>query len=131
MATWFFAPDGGGEAHGFHNAGVETFKGNTERYLAREAIQNSVDARNDLSLPVKVDFQLVELDRDDILGMDDLQKTIKRCALSDLLDKNGVKFFQQACQIASEIKIPALRIRDIIQQVFTVQILTLNRGGTS
>ena len=39
MATWTFAPNGGGEEHGYHNPGVETFKGDIERYLARETIQ--------------------------------------------------------------------------------------------
>src|SRR6185437_12894073 len=42
---WFFASNDGGEDKGLNDAGVVTFKGNIYRYLAREIIQNSLDAR--------------------------------------------------------------------------------------
>lgn len=51
---WFFAKNEGGRDSGFHDAGVETFKGNFDRYLARELIQNSLDARSDAKKPVQV-----------------------------------------------------------------------------
>ena len=41
---WFFASNEGGEDKGLNDAGVVTFKGNIYRYLAREIIQNSLDA---------------------------------------------------------------------------------------
>ena len=80
MAMWTFAPKGDGEEHGFHDPGVETFKGNLERYLAREAIQNSVDARSDASKPVRASIDLLTFDRDAVPGMDDLADTFSRCA---------------------------------------------------
>jgi hypothetical protein len=39
---WLFPKNEGGREGGFHDAGVETFKGNFDRYLARELIQNSL-----------------------------------------------------------------------------------------
>ncbi|MBK9054972.1 MAG: hypothetical protein IPL78_29950 [Chloroflexi bacterium] len=53
---WTFAKNNGGRESGFHDAGVETFKGNFDRYLARELIQNSLDARLDPNKPVEVVF---------------------------------------------------------------------------
>jgi hypothetical protein len=44
---WTFARNDGGRDGGFHDAGVETFRGDFDRYLARELIQNSLDARFD------------------------------------------------------------------------------------
>lgn len=72
--TWTFAPNGNGEEHGFHNPGVETFKDNLERYLAREAIQNCIDARHDKSKAVSVTFELLNIKRDEIPGMNELAR---------------------------------------------------------
>ena len=95
MATWTFAPNGEGEERGFHDAGVETFKGNLERYLAREAIQNSLDARSK-SLPVQVEFNACLLHRDEVPGMDDLALTFKRCANYWSKEKKAKSFFDRA-----------------------------------
>jgi hypothetical protein len=55
---WFFPSNNGGQESGFNDAGVETFKGNIDRYLAREAIQNCLDAVANHLKPVRVVFEL-------------------------------------------------------------------------
>ena len=60
----------GAKKSGFHDAGVETFKGNFYRYLAREIIQNSLDASNSTK-PVIVEFNAVSLKCASIPGMDE------------------------------------------------------------
>jgi hypothetical protein len=76
---WFFARNDGGQDGGFHNPGVETFKGNIDRYLARELIQNSLDARLDSQQPVRVEFEVLEVPRNAIPDMDRLKETFSSC----------------------------------------------------
>ena len=112
MTAWTFAP-AGKEEHGFHNPGVETFKGNLERYLAREVIQNSVDAREDAKRPVHVSF---DLEKDakvaGALGLGELAKTFGRCSDYVKGDKQAEDFFGHARQLASLDRITFLRIGD-------------------
>jgi hypothetical protein len=109
---WTFAKNEGGREAGFHDAGVETFKGNFDRYLARELIQNSLDARRDASKPVHVEFELLELDRKEIPGIDDLRDTFARCSKYWRHQGKARDFFDRAKQIASKPKVVALRVGD-------------------
>lgn len=109
---WTFAKNDGGRDSGLHDAGVETFKGNFDRYLAREMIQNSQDARHDPHSPVLVKFELLELARKDIADMDGLKATLSRCAEYWKHDKKAKEFFRRAETLASKDKITALRIGD-------------------
>src|SRR5580698_4946269 len=76
---WTFAPSNGGQEVGIHDPGVETFRGNFSHYLARELIQNSLDARLDSNKPVRVSFALEELDARDIPDIACLRLAIERC----------------------------------------------------
>jgi len=110
--NWIFARNEGGRDAGFHDAGVETFKGNFDRYLARELIQNSLDARLDSKKPVHVKFELLTLDRKDIPDIKSLKATFARCAEYWDHQKKAREFFERAVQIAGGRKIMALRIGD-------------------
>jgi len=109
---WAFAKNDGGRDSGLHDAGVETFKGNFDRYLAREMIQNSLDARHDPNNPVLVKFELLPLDRQEIPDMDGLKATLARCAEYWSHDKKAKEFFRRAETISKQDKITALRIGD-------------------
>lgn len=112
MATWTFAPNGDGEEHGFHNPGVETFKANLERYLAREALQNSLDARKDESKPVYVHFRLLQLAHADVPGMDALATTFRQCSAHWTNDKKAKAFFDRALGLARGKQVSCLQIGD-------------------
>jgi hypothetical protein len=109
---WTFAKNDGGRDSGLHDAGVETFKGNFDRYLAREMIQNSLDACHDPNNPVLVKFELLQLNRDEIPDMDGLKATLARCAEYWSHDKKAKEFFRRAETISKQAKITALRIGD-------------------
>ncbi len=47
---WLFAPSGGYMDDGINNSLVETFSGDINYHLAREIIQNSLDARLNVSI---------------------------------------------------------------------------------
>jgi len=110
--NWTIAKNDGGRDTGFHDAGVETFKGNFDRYLARELIQNSLDARLDSNKPVRVIFEKIELNRTDIPDIDALKATFSRCAEYWSHDKKASSFFKEAEKIAKGSKVTALRIGD-------------------
>jgi hypothetical protein len=110
--SWNFAPNCNGEEHGFHNPGVETFKDNLERYLAREAIQNSIDARLNTDKPVEVTFELLPIERRNIPGMNELADTLRRCASYWEKDAKAKAFFDRATHVAQAKVVSCLRIGD-------------------
>ena len=65
---WYFPPTKGGREDGFNDPGIAHFTGNPLSSLARETIQNSLDARKEESKPVEVVFELVSVTPDDIGG---------------------------------------------------------------
>ena len=109
---WYFPKNEGGRDSGFHDAGVETFKGDTDRSLARELIQNSLDARYDNQKPVKVEFEILDLKSKDIPGLKNLALTFERCAEYFPDDKKGKEFFRRAYKLTQQKSIPALKISD-------------------
>jgi len=109
---WTFAKNDGGRDSGLHDAGVETFKGNFDRHLAREMIQNSLDARHDPNNPVLIKFELVQLNRSDVPDMAGLKATLARCAEYWSHDKKAREFFRRAETLAGKEEITALRIGD-------------------
>ena len=57
MTEWFFPSRGYGETEGFSNSGLEMFKGQPIRAMAREICQNSLDAVRDSNKPVREEFE--------------------------------------------------------------------------
>jgi hypothetical protein len=110
--NWVFPRNDGGRDSGFHDAGVETFKGNLDRYLARELIQNSLDARLDPEKPVRVNFQLLKLDRHQLPGMDYLLATFARCAEFWKDHDKARAFFERATRLAAEPRLTVLKVGD-------------------
>ncbi len=109
---WFFPSNNGGQESGFHDAGVETFRGNIDRYIARESIQNCLDAVDDKTRPVRVVFQLRDLPVESVPGVAKLKDTLKRCSDYWKSDKKARAFFDKAVKLLSEKTIPVLRIGD-------------------
>lgn len=111
MAIWTFPPSNGGEDRGINDAGIETFKGgDLEWFLARETIQNSVDAR--LKRPVKVAFERLELKSSELPGLQNLAETFEACSQFWSDDPDAVKFFTQALKLLNKSKVSVLRISD-------------------
>ena len=62
---------------GWNDPSITTFKANILKSLAREIIQNSIDARDDKNSPVVVKFKLQNFNRDMIPGLDELQQRME------------------------------------------------------
>ncbi len=111
---WNFPPTGGGVQDGLNNPGAAHFKGNRLHHLAREILQNSLDARDNPNAPVSVVFELVELDRKAVRGISELVEHINIC-ISECASSKQTEFESElvrAKEIFEQEKIPFLKIYD-------------------
>lgn len=109
---WFFPGNNGGQEYGFHEAGVETFKGNINRSLARETLQNCIDARNDKSEPVRVRFEKFDLSCKSTNWLTELRNRFQACGKYWSQDANCQKFFKHSVRLINKGIIPVLKISD-------------------
>lgn len=110
--NWVFPKNEGGQESGFHDPGVETFKGNFYRYLARELIQNSLDARRDGNKPAVVRFDVDEIPISDIPDARRLVDALQRCAEYWARNKKAREFFERTLKLLRKNAIPALKVGD-------------------
>jgi len=109
---WDFVSTGGGDEDGPNNTKIEYFSGDYNYYLAREIIQNSLDARKDKSKPVSVFFKLEYFGDANFPGytqflsiLDKAQKYWEENEKAQILLSNAIK-------CVSQRNIPFLRISD-------------------
>ena len=110
---WHFPPTNGGRVDGFNDPGVAHFNGAPLASLARETLQNSLDATTGAGLPVHVTFELVDLDPKSIDG-DDIRRTIKAClqTAEQNEDSTACSALELALKNIQLKKIPCLRVFD-------------------
>ena len=110
---WRFPPTNGGMGDGFNHSGIAHFSGAPLASLARETIQNSLDASLAPNEPVHVSFELIEL-RPDNVGQDDLVKAIDASIQTAQGDPDS-RATEALTAMAKTIKsdaIPCLRVSD-------------------
>ncbi len=110
--AWFFPSTGGGEEQGFSDSQLEYFQGDHEKYIAREAIQNSVDARLDNEKPVTVVFERFTIPASDLPGRDELLDRILRCRERSKGQDRAEAFFIKAIETLKSETISVLKISD-------------------
>lgn len=118
--NWYFAFDNG-EKDYLSDGAIEIFKNKGDgsdafRSLAREVIQNSLDAkRDDINGPLVVDFQLIEINQDEFPGLEYLSKhvigTIDYCKESEKTNIALTNSKKQA-SILSQKTFTVLKISD-------------------
>jgi len=113
IAKWCFPSSNKGEKRGFNDSGIETFRDNPIKSLAREICQNSLDA----VLPNKtaiVEFSTFSINKNDFPDRDGFQDILEKClnyCKNDKTQKASV-FFKRAIDYISKSQIPMLRISD-------------------
>ena len=108
---WNFPSNGGGVEAGFNDSGIETYTGKPFESLAREAIQNSLDARDSL-MPVKVSFELKYIRSVELPGHEELLNTMKMCEKETKDNDKAHKFFIHAIEILKKPEIACLVVKD-------------------
>lgn len=96
---WEFAKTGGGDVTGLNDPVTAVFKGRGDfsYHLARESIQNVIDAHNPkVSEPAKASISLMELQPSDFPAFDQLKEVLELCRDVDRQDKDSYNFYQTA-----------------------------------
>ena len=108
---WNFPPTNGGMEAGINDAGIVTFDGHPLESLAREIIQNSVDARLSKDEPVKITFELHNVDKTAFHGAD-LAEHLRACADEWKRDEKASTALQRAKEVLDQETVTFLRITD-------------------
>lgn len=112
--NWRFAGNNYTAENGLDTADMETFKKDPIASLAREACQNSIDAKKEEEKKVRIEFKTFEIQRNSIPGYDKLRGEIENC--KNYKEKQGnKKDYEQLSQMLKAISkdtISCLRISD-------------------
>jgi hypothetical protein len=108
---WNFPTDPADQWAGFNDAGIEHFRGEPYGNLAREAIQNSLDAG--LGGQVEISFQLREVPCSEIPNVDEFSGVLRQCLqVADAEGKKAKEFFERAIACLGRSTLKVLTIAD-------------------
>lgn len=111
--TWDFVSTGGGRDDGINNPMIEQFSGNYNYSVAREVIQNSLDAKpKESNDPVTVIFKLEDVARKDFPGHHELLEVLNAGKKYYKDDAKAQEFLTNAVSCLKEDVIPFLKISD-------------------
>lgn len=116
---WVFSDLGAADMVGVNEAGIGIFKRQPYKGLAKEILQNVLDAKDETlgeNIPVKAKFELIYVDRDDIPGFARLDDVIHKCYdyYSDGDDSEKLLRYKDAAEkyLRNPGKVPVLKISD-------------------
>lgn len=109
---WRFPANNFDVEKGLDTADMETFKKDPISSLAREICQNSIDARKDKNLPVRVEFALFSVDSHQIPGLHRLKQEIESCQKYWSHSESISEELEQMHRSISRNRISCLRISD-------------------
>jgi hypothetical protein len=97
---WEFPVDPADQWRGFNDPGIEHFRGDPFGNLAREILQNSLDAAT--GSPVIVKFAKQDVLLNDVPNIDELRSSFTKCLTASQDESPKAKeFFEQAAKILS------------------------------
>ena len=108
---WAFPPTGGGTYDGYSDPGIAHFDGAHEESLARETLQNSLDARAGNNKPVQVEFEIRELDAKPF-RMKELGRAVSACLREEGLDEKASLALAEAERLLSRPRLRCLLVAD-------------------
>lgn len=108
---WKFPPTNGGREDGFNDPGTTHFGGAPLPSLARETLQNSLDASLSDEAPVHVSFELIRL-RPEAIGKSELAAALQACIRESRNDPIATAALEDAQRNINLTEIPCLRISD-------------------
>src|SRR6266545_3931154 len=109
---WHFPSTDNGDEDGINDPLRETFEGDHEYYVARESIQNSLDARKDSGKPVLVRFERIILPVEQIPGLKDLEDMLRRAHDYSKDQDRSDAFYRSALALLQQPSISVLKVSD-------------------
>lgn len=114
--TWEFAPTGGGDVTGVNDPVTSIFRGRGDLsyHLARESIQNVIDAKvNNTLEPARAHFSLLSLQPSNFPGFNELKEVLKSCRDADLKNKDSYETYSRLIeQISRDRFVQVMKISD-------------------
>ena len=110
LSKWCFPSNSGGDEQGLNNSLIETFNDSPIKSLAREIVQNSLDAAL-TGKQVIVEFKSFSLIQDAFPGCVELSEIMTKCQEFARNEKT-VEFFEEAIKVLASNKIHFLRVSD-------------------
>jgi hypothetical protein len=108
---WEFPVDPADQWRGFNDPGIEHFRGDPFGNLAREILQNSLDAAT--GSPVIVKFAKQDVLLNDVPNIDELRSSFTKCLTASQDESPKAKeFFEQAAKILSSKRTSVLSIEE-------------------
>lgn len=111
---WHFPELQHADTEGLNDPLLQFFGGDYNKYIAREVIQNSVDARENEEKPVVVKFERITMPASDVPGIPELKKHLDVC-LKQAQDEQNDKaqhIYGEAVKAASDQRLVILRASD-------------------
>lgn len=108
---WLHPKDFADQWDGFNEPGVEHFSGHPIQHLAREIVQNSLDAAEDGLVEVR--FKNIQVKASEIPGVESLGENLQLCRVAaEGESKKAQAFFDEALSLLSQEKISVLQVSD-------------------
>lgn len=114
MVNWSFPSRNNGQIEGFSNPGLAWFKGDPLQALAREICQNSLDAVDEETEPVKIEFKRELVKTSNFPGTGELLNIIKKCGefWESSHNENIEEFTKRAIKKLRDENLFVLRVSD-------------------
>lgn len=109
---WRFPKTNWGSENGKNDPGIETFRGNPYPALAREPIQNSLDAATSSKKPVRVEFSVFKLPKDKFPGRKEYIEVLKRCMADAKKGSDTEKEMEAALKAIEQDEIYFMKVSD-------------------
>lgn len=109
---WHFPSTDGGDEDGINDPLRETFEGDHERFVARESIQNSLDARKDDTNPVLVRFERINMPVAQVPGLSELRDMLQKAKDYSSNQDKSLSFYSAALALLGRATVPVLKISD-------------------
>jgi hypothetical protein len=109
---WDFPSTNHGKEDGFSDPAIEFFEGDHNRFIARETLQNAVDARLDYKKPVTVVFERLMIPVKSLPDSEMLLKKMEQCKEFVADQEKAELFFDAAVGMLEGAKMPVLKISD-------------------
>ncbi|QBZ82369.1 XRE family transcriptional regulator [Hydrogenovibrio crunogenus] len=110
---WFHPVDEADQWDGFNDSGIEHFRGEPLSNLAREIIQNAMDASIKGSI-VNVDILLKSIPTQEIPNLEELLQNLQSCLEASKFEsgEKAKNFFQNAIHLLTQKNVKVLEISD-------------------
>ena len=110
---WHFQHMQNGSWKGFNDGDIAHFKGDRYGSLAREIIQNSLDAVDDKTLPVEISFSLTSVLSSEVPNHEELtQKFVSSQPFAKQEKEEAGIFFDEAINLLRQKKVSVLKVSE-------------------